>query len=75
MYNDNEIALAKVVLSAFKLRPKGKRQEEFRVHSKGLGVICNRKEGIKKNQLIIEYFGELYSPWRWYEKQDVIKAG
>jgi hypothetical protein len=45
----------------------------FRVHPKGTGVICRRSEGIKANELIIEYFGELYSPARWYEKQDVIK--
>lgn len=32
----------------------------FRVHSKGLGIFCKRKEGIKSNQLVVEYFGEIY---------------
>lgn len=45
----------------------------FRIHPKGTGVVCVRPEGIKERELIIEYFGELYSPARWYEKQDVIK--
>lgn len=47
----------------------------FRIHSKGLGIFCKRKEGIKINSLVIEYFGEIYRPWHWFEKQDVIKQG
>ncbi len=49
--------------------------EAFRVHTKGIGIICIAKEGIKCNELIHEYFGEIYAPWRWYEKQDIIKKG
>lgn len=47
---------------------------EFRIHPKGTGVICLSPIGIPKNSLIIEYFGELYSPAKWYEKQDLIKS-
>jgi len=25
------------------------------------------------NALVAEYYGELYTPWRWFEKQDLIK--
>lgn len=32
-----------------------------------------RPEGIKKNELVIEYLGEVYSACQWYEKQDAIK--
>ena len=46
----------------------------FRIHPKGKGVICKKKGGIQKNSLITEYFGELFSPPRWYEKQDYIKT-
>ena len=47
----------------------------FRIHSKGYGIFCNRREGIPKYNLVVEYFGEIYSPWLWYEKQDVLKQG
>lgn len=33
-----------------------------------------KKEGIKQNELIAPYLGEIYSPYLWYEKQDLIKA-
>ena len=49
--------------------------EPFKVHSKGLGIICTRKTGFYPNEFIQEYFGEIYPPWRWYEKQDIIKQG
>jgi len=45
----------------------------FRVHSKGLGIFCKRD--ISKEGLVVEYFGEIYTPWLWYEKQDVLKQG
>ena len=47
---------------------------EFRIHPKGTGVICANPQGISQNSLIIEYFGQLYSPAKWYEKQDLIKS-
>jgi hypothetical protein len=40
----------------------------FRVHSKGLGIFCKRKDGIKCNNLVVEYFGEIYQTWYWYER-------
>ena len=45
----------------------------FRIHSKALGIFCKKKEGFKSNQLVVEYFGEIYRQWYWFEKQDVIK--
>lgn len=47
---------------------------EFRIHPKGTGVICCNPNGISKNSLIVEYFGQLYSPAKWYEKQDLVKS-
>ena len=47
----------------------------FKVHSKGIGIVCMYPGGFKQNELINEYFGEVHPPWRWYEKQDVIKKG
>lgn len=54
---------------------KTKNEEHFRVHSKGMGIFCKRKEGIQPSSLVVEYFGEIYPPWLWYEKQDVLKQG
>ena len=28
---------------------------------------------IKSNDLIVEYFGEIYQTWYWYERQDILK--
>lgn len=47
---------------------------EFQIHPKGTGVICANPNGICRNSLIVEYFGQLYSPAKWYEKQDLIKG-
>ena len=54
---------------------ESKTDPHFRVHSKGLGIFCKQAQGISKDNLIVEYFGEIYAPWYWYEKQDVLKQG
>jgi hypothetical protein len=64
--------MAEIVLSGINMC-SDKIESHFRVHSKGLGIFCKKKEGIKASTLIIEYFGEIYQPWSWYEKQDVLK--
>lgn len=45
----------------------------FRVHPKGVGVICNKEEGIPAFTFVDEYFGVIHSPWRWYEVQDMLR--
>ncbi len=47
--------------------------EAFRLHCKGRGIICINPNGIKQNELINNYIGEVYTPYGWYEKQDSIK--
>lgn len=66
--------MAELVLSGINM-VRDKNETHFRVHSKGIGIFCKRPEGIKASNLIIEYFGEIYQPWSWYEKQDVLKQG
>lgn len=73
-YSDVDKELAHIVLSAIEDRPDIQ-DEHFRIHSKGLGVRCLRRDGIKANEFVTEYFGEIYPSWRWYEKEDVIKHG
>ena len=55
-----EKELAKMILEAI-TSLKGSNDPHFRIHSKGLGIFCNRREGIRKNTLLVEYFGEIYS--------------
>jgi len=43
-------------------------KEGFRIHTKGKGAICIDKSGIRHGSFITEYFGELYEPWRWYDR-------
>lgn len=47
--------------------------DNFRSHPKGQGVICMRPQGLPPGTFVEEYLGELYTPWRWFERQDVIK--
>ena len=46
----------------------------FRIHPKGRGVVCKRKEGIAPGTLVSRYIGETYLPYRWFELQDAIKT-
>ena len=43
------------------------------MHPKGVGVVCIRKEGLEPGTFVNHYLGEMYSPWRWYERCDSIK--
>lgn len=45
----------------------------FRAQPKGMGVVCLRKDGIPRGTFVAEWAGEVYSPWRWFEKQDAFK--
>ncbi|KNC76485.1 hypothetical protein SARC_11016, partial [Sphaeroforma arctica JP610] len=47
--------------------------EAFKIHPKGAGIVCNTEEGLRGNEFIVEFYGEVYSPWRWFEKQDIVK--
>ena len=49
------------------------RRRHFRLHPKGVGVVCIRPEGLPPGTYVQDYLGEIYSPWRWYERQDAIK--
>ena len=41
----------------------------FRVHPKGVGILCQRPEGLPQLTFVEEYFGEVHTPWRWFEMQ------
>ena len=67
-----EKELSKILLEAIS-NLKGYNDPHFRIHSKGLGIFCKRPQGIRKSSLLVEYFGEIYPQWLWFEKQDVLK--
>ena len=67
---EEERARASVVLNS--LNDLG--DEHFRIHPKGTGVTCSSPEGIKAQEFVTEYLGELVPPWRWFEKQEAVEA-
>ena len=41
----------------------------FRIHPKGVGLLCAREEGLPPLTFVEEYLGEVHAPWRWFDKQ------
>jgi len=41
----------------------------FRIHPKGVGLLCARQEGLPPLTFVEEYLGEVHAPWRWFEMQ------
>ena len=48
--------------------------DHFRIHPKGTGVICTAPEGIAPHVVITDYLGEMYPPYRWCEKLEIIET-
>ncbi len=71
-YSDNDVFFATHLYNLFNRVPILKKKTK--AYSKGVGMFCNRKEGISENEFITGYYGEIYPPWYWYEKQDLIKS-
>eukprot|EP00873_Tetraselmis_striata_P037804 jgi/Tetstr1/458068/TSEL_044575.t1 len=45
----------------------------FRVQTRGSGVVCSREGGIPAGTYVSSFSGEIFAPWRWYEKQDSLR--
>eukprot|EP00850_Spirogloea_muscicola_P023604 SM000371S13656 [mRNA] locus=s371:52674:63220:- [translate_table: standard] len=58
-----------LLLANMRARPKDK----YNAYRKGLGVICDSSDGFTRDDFVVEFFGEVYPPWRWFEKQDGIR--
>ncbi|CAI5477414.1 unnamed protein product [Closterium sp. Yama58-4] len=65
--------LCKALYSAMRARRNMKKPDKYLAYRKGLGVVCKAPEGIPKEDFVVEFFGEVYPPWRWHEKQDGIR--
>jgi hypothetical protein len=45
----------------------------FRIHPKGVGLVCRRAGGLPRLTFVEEYLGEIHTPHRWFELQDAVK--
>ena len=72
-YTNFDYNLAKHLINLFQ-NSKSCEKLFNNAYCKGIGIFCKKKEGIKQNELIAPYLGEIYSPYLWYEKQDLIKS-
>ncbi|CAN8232020.1 unnamed protein product [Cochlearia groenlandica] len=43
-------------------------------YRKGLGVVCNKQGGFGEDDFVVEFLGEVYPVWKWFEKQDGIRS-
>ena len=73
LYSNVDYCLSKHLINLFQ-NSKLCDQSFNNAYCKGIGIFCKKKEGIKQNELIAPYLGEIYSPYLWYEKQDLIKS-
>ena len=73
LYSNIDYCLAKHLINLFQ-NSKLCDQTFNNAYCKGIGIFCKKREGIKQNELVAPYLGEIYSPYLWYEKQDLIKS-
>ncbi|KAJ1698179.1 hypothetical protein LUZ63_006691 [Rhynchospora breviuscula] len=64
------VKMCMAILRAMQNRP----DDNYVAYRKGLGVVCNKEEGISVEDFVVEFLGEVYPAWRWYEKQDGIRS-
>ncbi|PON51932.1 F-box domain containing protein [Trema orientale] len=48
--------------------------DKYVAYRKGLGVVCNKEEGFGEDDFVVEFLGEVYPVWKWFEKQDGIRS-
>ncbi|XP_058762459.1 histone-lysine N-methyltransferase ATXR3-like [Vicia villosa] len=58
------------ILKAIDSRP----DDKYVAYRKGLGVVCNKEEGFSQDDFVVEFLGEVYPVWKWFEKQDGIRS-
>ncbi|XVF66941.1 hypothetical protein PTKIN_Ptkin10aG0080500 [Pterospermum kingtungense] len=57
------------ILKAIDARP----DDNYVAYRKGLGVLCNKEGGFLEEDFVVEFLGEVYPVWKWFEKQDGIR--
>ncbi|XP_019056103.1 PREDICTED: histone-lysine N-methyltransferase ATXR3-like isoform X2 [Nelumbo nucifera] len=58
------------ILKAIESRP----EDNYVAYRKGLGVVCNKEEGFVEDDFVVEFLGEVYPAWKWFEKQDGVRS-
>ncbi|XP_015882645.3 histone-lysine N-methyltransferase ATXR3 [Ziziphus jujuba] len=48
--------------------------DKYVAYRKGLGVVCNKEGGFGVEDFVVEFLGEVYPVWKWFEKQDGIRS-
>ncbi|CAL9013842.1 unnamed protein product [Prunus brigantina] len=51
-----------------------RRDDKYVAYRKGLGVVCNKEGGFGEEDFVVEFLGEVYPVWKWFEKQDGIRS-
>ncbi|XP_020270405.1 histone-lysine N-methyltransferase ATXR3-like isoform X2 [Asparagus officinalis] len=62
--------LCQSILKAMQSRP----DDNYVAYRKGLGVVCNKEGGFGTDDFVVEFLGEVYPAWKWFEKQDGIRS-
>lgn len=64
------LKLCEALLQAIDSRP----EDNYVSYRKGLGVVCNKQGGFTGDDFVVEFLGEVYPAWKWFEKQDGIRS-
>ncbi|XP_057728916.1 histone-lysine N-methyltransferase ATXR3 [Arachis stenosperma] len=64
------VKMCQGILKAIDSRP----DDKYVAYRKGLGVVCNKEEGFSEDDFVVEFLGEVYPVWKWFEKQDGIRS-
>lgn len=68
--NTRNLKLCEAILQAIDSRP----EDNYVAYRKGLGVVCNKEDGFTEDDFVVEFLGEVYPAWKWFEKQDGIRS-
>ncbi|KAL7000231.1 hypothetical protein U1Q18_001379 [Sarracenia purpurea var. burkii] len=49
-------------------------EDNYVPYRKGFGVVCNKEGGFGEEDFVVEFLGEVYPAWKWFEKQDGIRS-
>ncbi|XP_027061687.2 histone-lysine N-methyltransferase ATXR3-like [Coffea arabica] len=64
------VRLCEFILKNIDSRP----EDNYVAYRKGLGVVCNKEGGFGEEDFVVEFLGEVYPTWKWFEKQDGIRS-